>query len=55
MNADGTYQRWLYAICRKPEDVLGAITAAVGKEWSALYAKRRVGRHASTCSPATAF
>jgi hypothetical protein len=21
VNADGTYGKWLYAICRKPEDV----------------------------------
>jgi type III restriction enzyme len=27
--ADGTNGKWLYAICRKPEEVAGAITAAV--------------------------
>jgi len=31
VNADGTYGKWLYAICRKPEDVSKAITAAVAK------------------------
>lgn len=28
VNADGTYGRWQYAICRKPEDVTKTITAA---------------------------
>lgn len=31
VNADGTYGRWLYAICRKPEDVPKAIAAAAVK------------------------
>ena len=31
VNADGTYGKWLNAICRKPEDVSMAITAAVAK------------------------
>ena len=28
VNADATYGKWLYAICRKPEEVHGAITVA---------------------------
>jgi type III restriction enzyme len=28
VNADGTYGEWLYAICRKPEEVTKAITEA---------------------------
>lgn len=31
VNADGTYGKWLYAICRKPEDVPKAIAAAAAK------------------------
>jgi len=31
VNADGTYGKWLYSICRKPEDVSKAIAAAVAK------------------------
>jgi type III restriction enzyme len=31
VNADGTYGKWLYTICRKPEDVPKAIEAAVTK------------------------
>ena len=31
VNADGTYGKWLYAICRKPEAVTSAITTATAK------------------------
>jgi hypothetical protein len=31
VNADGTYGKWLYAICRKPEEVTKAITATAQK------------------------